>query len=112
MAEITYFAAMAFDFIDGDLVAGEPIDCPGPAVAIQTAQGQWKVFGHAGAIAFSRTSDFEKGKFNHKHVLRRFGQVPDEVALGQAARALDLVCSLIIEPGQRRARICRMARER
>jgi hypothetical protein len=79
MAEITYFAAMAFDFIDGDLVAGVPIDCPSPAVAIQTAQGQWKVFGHAGAIAFSRTSDFEKGKFNHKHVLRRFGQVPDEV---------------------------------
>jgi hypothetical protein len=58
MAEITYFAAMAFDFIDGDLVAGEPIDCPSPAVAIQTAQGQWKVFGHAGAIAFSRTMCF------------------------------------------------------
>jgi hypothetical protein len=51
MAEITYFAAMAFDFIDGDLIAGEPIDCPSPAIAIQTAQGQWKVFGHAGAIA-------------------------------------------------------------
>ena len=43
MAEITYFAAMAFDFIDGDLVADEPIDSPSPAVAIQTAQGQWKV---------------------------------------------------------------------
>jgi hypothetical protein len=25
----------------------------------------WKVFGHAGAVAFSRTSDFEIGKFNH-----------------------------------------------
>jgi len=32
-----------------------------------------------GLFAFSRTSDFEKGKFNHKHVLRRFGQVTDEV---------------------------------
>ena len=53
------------------------VDCGSPALAIQTAQGQWKVFGHAGAVAFSRTSYF--GRENrHKHVLRRFGQVPDE----------------------------------
>jgi hypothetical protein len=78
MAEITHFAALAFDLIEGGLVAGEPVNCAGPAVAIQTAQGQWKVFGHAGAVAFSRTSDFERGRFNHTHVLRRFGQVPDQ----------------------------------
>jgi hypothetical protein len=78
MTEITWFVALAFDLTDGGFVAGEPVDCPSPAVAIQTAQGQWKVFGHGGAIAFSRTSDFEKGKFNHKHVLRRFGRVPDD----------------------------------
>jgi hypothetical protein len=78
MAEITHFVALAFDFVDGVLVAGEGVDCANPAVAIQTAQGQWKLFGHAGAVAFSRTSDFERGKFNHRHVLRRFGQVPEE----------------------------------
>ncbi len=78
MTEITCFQALAFDFVDGGLVAGELVDCGNPALALQTAQGQWKVFGHAGAVAFSRTSDFDKGRFNHKHVLRRFGQVPDE----------------------------------
>jgi hypothetical protein len=78
MAEITHFVALAFDLIDGALAAGEAVDCASPAAAIQTAQGQWKILGHAGAVAFSRTSDFEKGKFNHRHVLRRFGQVPDE----------------------------------
>jgi hypothetical protein len=78
MAEITHFVALAFDFVDGVLVAGEGVDCANPAVAIQTAQGQWKLFGHAGAVAFSRTSDFEQGKFDHRHVLRRFGQVPEE----------------------------------
>jgi hypothetical protein len=78
MAEITHFVALAFDLIDGGLVAGEAVGCASPAVAIQTAQGQWKILGHAGAVAFSRTSDFEKGKFNYRHVLRRFGQVPDE----------------------------------
>jgi hypothetical protein len=78
MAEITCFQALAFDLVDGGLVDGQLVDCDSPALAIQTAQGQWKVFGHAGAVAFSRTSDFENGRFNRRHVLRRFGQVPDE----------------------------------
>jgi hypothetical protein len=78
MTEITRFVALAFDLTDGSLVPGEAVDCANPALAIQTAQGQWKLFGHVGAVAFSRTSDFEHGKFDRRHVLRRFGQVPDE----------------------------------
>ena len=78
MTEIIHFVAVAFDLIDGVLVAIEPVVCASPTVAIQTAQGQWKVFGHVGAVAFSRTSDFEKGKFNRRHMLRRFGQIPGE----------------------------------
>jgi hypothetical protein len=78
MTEITQFVALAFDFIEGDLAALEPIVCAHPALAIQTALGQWKFFGHAGAVAFSRVSDFSKGQYNRKHVLRRFGQVPNE----------------------------------
>jgi len=78
MTEIIRFEAVAFDFIDGVLVAVEPVICASPAVAIQTAQGQWKVFGHVGAVAFSRTSDFAKENLNRRHVLRRFGQVCDE----------------------------------
>ena len=78
MAEITHFVALAFDLIDGEIVPGEAVDCSSPALAIQTAQGQWKLFGRAGAVAFSRTSDFEQSSFNHRHVLRRFGLVPDE----------------------------------
>jgi hypothetical protein len=76
MTEITYFMVVPYDYVDDGLVAGEPIGCPSPAAAIQSAQGLWKTFGHAGAIAFSRTSDFEAGKFDSKQVLRRFGQVP------------------------------------
>jgi hypothetical protein len=78
MADITYFISLPFDFVDGRIAAGEPIKCPNPAAAIQSAEGLWKIFGHAGAVAFSRTSDFEIGKFNHVHVLRRFGQVSSE----------------------------------
>ena len=77
MTGIVYFQALAFDLVDGRLVAGQSVDCGTPALAIQTAQGQWKVFGHVGAVAFSRTSSFDNAKSNHGHVLRRFGQVPD-----------------------------------
>ncbi|WP_079604658.1 hypothetical protein [Bradyrhizobium erythrophlei] len=78
MAEITVFVALPFDFVDGGIAAGEPVECASPAAAIERAQGLWKVFGHAGAIAFVRTTDFEIGKFNDKRVLRRFGHVTDE----------------------------------
>lgn len=78
MNGIVRFQALAFDLVDGRLVEGQVVDCGSPALAIQTAQGQWKVFGHAGAVAFSRTSFFDRAKPVQKHVLRRFGQVPDE----------------------------------
>jgi hypothetical protein len=76
VTEITYFIVVPFDYVDDAVVAGEPIQCPSPAAAIQRAQGLWKTFGHAGAIALTRTSDFEIGKFDARQVLRRFGQVP------------------------------------
>jgi hypothetical protein len=76
MAEITQFVVVPFDYTDNGIVAGEPIRCPSPAAAIERANGLWKTFGHAGAIAFSRTTDFEIGKFDARHILRRFGQVP------------------------------------
>ncbi|THD51182.1 MAG: hypothetical protein E8A46_16265 [Bradyrhizobium sp.] len=78
MAEITQFVVMPFDYVGTDLVAGEPVRCASPDAAIERAQGLWKIFGHAGAIAFSRTSDFEIGKFDDRHILRRFGHVPGD----------------------------------
>ena len=78
MTAMVRFQALAFDLVEGHLVEGPLVDCGSPALAVQTAQGQWKIFGHAGAVAFSRTSSFDKDKSGQKHVLRRFGQVPDE----------------------------------
>ena len=78
MTGIIRFQALAFDLVDGHLVEAQRVDCEGPALAIQTAQGLWKVFGHAGAVAVSRTSSFDREQPGRIHVLRRFGQVPDE----------------------------------
>jgi hypothetical protein len=58
MAGITYFVALPFDVADGSVVGvGVPIECLSPAAAIERAQGLWKVLGHTGAVAFSRTGD-------------------------------------------------------
>jgi hypothetical protein len=78
MAEIIQFVVVPFDYVGDAIVAGEPEKYPSPAAAIERAQGLWKTFGHAGAIAFSRTSDFQSGSFGNKQILRRFGQVPSE----------------------------------
>ncbi len=78
MTELTRFVALAFDLIDGHLVAGDPLDCKNPSDAIQAARGKWQVLGHSGAVAYIRTSDFEKGIFNQQQVLRWFGEVPKE----------------------------------
>jgi hypothetical protein len=80
MAGITYFVALPFDVADGNVVVGEPIECPSPGAAIERAQGLWKVLGHTGAVAFSRTGDPATGDFSDATVLRKFGDVPDDLS--------------------------------
>lgn len=78
MAEIIHFVVVPFDYADNSVVAGEPIRCSTPAAAVACAHGLWKTLGHAGAIAFSRTTNFEDAKSDAKRVLRQFGQVLSE----------------------------------
>ncbi len=80
MAGITYFVALPFDVADGSVVVGEPIECLSPAAAIERAQGLWKVLGHTGAVAFSRTGDPATGDFRDATELRKFGEVPDDLS--------------------------------
>jgi hypothetical protein len=70
--------ALPFDVADCSIVVGEPIDCP--VAAIERAQGLWKVWGHAGAVAFSRTDDPATGDFRDATVLRKFGDVPEDLS--------------------------------
>ena len=80
MTGITYFVALPFDVADGSFVVGEPIKCSNPAAAIERAQGLWKIFGHTGAVAFSRTGDSATGDFRDATVLRKFGDVPSDLS--------------------------------
>ena len=80
MVGITYFVALPFDVADDSIVVGKPIECPSPAAAIERALGLWKVLGHTGAVAFSRSGDPMTGEFGDATLLRKFGNVPEDLA--------------------------------
>jgi hypothetical protein len=47
----------------------------------RNARGLWKVLGHTGAVAFSRTGDPATGNFRDATVLRKFGDKwPDDLS--------------------------------
>jgi hypothetical protein len=75
MSDITQFIAVPIDRTDDGFVAGEPLKCASPASAIERAKGFWKIFGHAGAVAFVRSGYPD----TRTTVLRRFGSVPDDL---------------------------------
>jgi hypothetical protein len=77
MSDIAQFIAMPIDRTDQGLVAGEAFKCASPQAAIERARGYWKVFGHAGAIAFVRSGYPDVTTT----VLRRFGSVPEELEI-------------------------------
>jgi hypothetical protein len=80
MPGIIYFVALPFDVADGSVVIGEPLECPNAAVAVGRAEGMCKILGHTGAIAFSRTGDPATGNFRDAKVIRKFGDVPDDLS--------------------------------
>jgi hypothetical protein len=80
MPGIAYFVALPFDVADGSVVVGEPIECPSATAAIGRAEGLCKILGHTGAVAFSRIGDPATGHFRDATVLRKFGDVPDDLS--------------------------------
>jgi hypothetical protein len=80
MAGITYFVALPFDVADTSIIVGDPIECSNHGVAIERAHGLWKVIGHTGAVAFSRTGDPATGDFSDATVLQKFGDVPEDLS--------------------------------
>ena len=78
MASVTYYVALPFVISDeGDLVAGEPVECQSANAARMMAVRMAAT--HAGAIAFSRTGDPSSGEFEPAKIFDRFGQTPNEV---------------------------------
>jgi hypothetical protein len=79
-AAVTYYVAIQFARrADGSLVAQRPLECADADAAIAAAKTMTRD-GAAGAVAFSRTGNPDRGEFDPAVVLGSFGDVPDDIS--------------------------------
>ncbi|QAY97045.1 hypothetical protein CWB41_15950 [Methylovirgula ligni] len=78
MGEVTYFVALPFQRTeDGDLIAGDAIECITASRAVREAERLARL--NAGAIAFSRTGDPAVAEFADAQILRQLGELPADL---------------------------------
>jgi hypothetical protein len=81
MADVTYYVALPFLQDDtGVPFAGAAEECHRPSVALRRAEVLAKAAGSVGAVAFSRTGDPMIGEFSDAKLLKKFGDVPDDLS--------------------------------
>ena len=80
MSEVTYYVALPFVVADDGVAPGEPVECFNPNAAVMRAEALSRKEGHIGAIAFSRTGDPATGNFGDATVIRKLGDVPDDLS--------------------------------
>ena len=65
---------------DDGIAAGEPVECFNPNAAVMRAHALSRRQGNVGAVAFSRTGDPATGDFSDATVIRKFGEVPNDLS--------------------------------
>jgi hypothetical protein len=80
VAEVTYYVALPFVASDDGIAAGEPTECFNPMAVVMRAEALARKEGHVGAVAFSRTGDPATGDFSDAKVIKKFGDVPDDLS--------------------------------
>jgi hypothetical protein len=80
MAEVAYFVALPFVATDDGIAAGEPVECFNPAAVLMRAESLARKEDHVGAVTFSRTGDPAIGELGDAVVIRKFGDVPDDLS--------------------------------
>jgi hypothetical protein len=81
MADVTYYVALPFlQDHDGSPVAGAAEECQSPTTALRRAEILSRAPGSIGAVAFSRSGDPMIGEFGDAQLLRKFGNVPEDLS--------------------------------
>jgi hypothetical protein len=81
MADVTYYVALPFLQDDtGSPAAGAAEECQSSSAAIRRAEVLSKTPGNVGAVAFSRGGDPMIGEFSDAQLLKKFGDVPDDLS--------------------------------
>jgi hypothetical protein len=79
MPEVTYYVALPFFASDDGIAPGEAVECFNPNAAVMRAEALSRKDGYVGAVAFSRSGDPATGDFSDATVIRKFGDVPDDL---------------------------------
>jgi hypothetical protein len=74
---MTYYVALPFVAVEGELAPGDAIECPNGAAAVRRAQALAANAANAGAVAFSRSGNADLGEFEDAVILKTFGEVPE-----------------------------------
>jgi hypothetical protein len=74
-----HYVVLPFVFSDG-VAAGEATECFSANAAVMRAEALSRKPGHAGAIAFSRSGDPATGDFGDATLIRKFGDVPENLS--------------------------------
>ena len=80
MAEVTYYVALPFVLSDDGTAPGEATECLSANAAVMRAEALSRKPGHVGAVAFSRTGDPATGDFGDAKLIRKFGDVPEDLS--------------------------------
>ena len=81
MADLTYYVAMPFlQDETGSPMAGAAEECQSSSSALRRAELLSRAAGSIGAVAFSRTGDPMSGEFAEAKLLRKFGNVLDDLS--------------------------------
>jgi hypothetical protein len=79
--DVTYYVALPFVASDDGIAPGEAVECLSANAAVMRAEALSRKSGHVGALAFSRTGDPSSGEFGDATVIRKFGDVPDDLSV-------------------------------
>ncbi|SDJ52980.1 hypothetical protein SAMN05216338_10533 [Bradyrhizobium sp. Rc2d] len=78
--DVTYYVALPFVMADDGVAAGEAVECLSANAAVMRAEALSRKPGCAVAVAFSRTGDPSSGDFSDAKLIRKFGEVPDDLS--------------------------------
>ena len=81
MADVTYYVALPFLEDDaGAPIAGAAEECQSSSAALRRAEIMSRSSGNIGAVAFSRTGVPATADFGDAKLIRKFGDVPDDLS--------------------------------
>ena len=77
---VTYYVALPLIRTEDGTAPGEAQECQSEAAAIRRAEAMSRDPTNAGAVAFKRAGDPNVGEFSDAVVLKKFGDVPEDLS--------------------------------